>query len=213
MGRIMILVKREVQDHAIHYALAVLMGCLASAIIYVLYKMADPVDGPIFAEWMSLFILGQLPCLMVLDAMSLARVQIAGDRRARVSAFICTLTPTRGQLLVAKWISGLLWIVLAVGPLLVTLALNEKPSALYLLRVKPLMIGAIVMQATGYAMGQQLGFLENKGLVLVVGALFLCVLASLVIIKGLAMPCYALMAVLTVALSVRSWWAFHHMAL
>jgi hypothetical protein len=213
MGKILILVKREVEDHAIHYVLAVLLGGIASGIIYILYKMVDPDHGPIFGQGMLIFSLGQLPCFMVLDAMSLARVQIAGDRRASVSAFICTLTPTRGQLLIAKWISGFIWMLLAVCPLLLTLAFGVWPFEVYIPFGKTVVVGVIVLQLTGYAMGQQLGFLEDKGLILVVGALFLCLLASLLVIKGLAMPCYAILAVLTVALCVRSWWAFHHMAL
>lgn len=212
MRNLPILVKREVEDHAIHYVLALLMGGIASALIHVLYKTADLAFGILFDERMLFFLLGQLPCLMVLDAMSLARVQIAGDRRARASAFICTLTPTRGQLFIAKWISGFIWMLLGLCPLLLTLAFTWPPE-LYPRLVNMMIAGVIITLVTAYAMGQQMGFLEDKGLVLVVGALFLCLLASLLVIKGFAMPLYAILTVLTVALSVRSWWAFHHMAL
>ncbi len=213
MSHIPILVKREVQDHAIHFVLAFILGCIASVIIYVFCKTVDSMGALVLTSGTLVFILGQLPCFMVLDAMSLARVQIAGDSRASVSAFICTLTPTRGQLFIAKWISGLVWIFLAVGPVLLTLALKGGQLGPYVPLIKPAMTGVIVLHVTGYAMGQQIGFLANKTLILVVGALFLCLLASLLVIKGLTMPCYALMVVLTVALSVRSWWAFHRMAL
>ena len=213
MRNVLILVRREIEDHAIHYVLAFLMGGLCSAIIYVVYKTADARGKLLFGDVTPLFFIGLLPCFMVLDVMSLARVQIAGDRGAKVSAFMCTLTPTRGQLLIAKWISGLVWICLAVGPLLVTLALKGGQMGQIVPFIRPVMIGIIVTHVTGYAMGQQIGFLEDKGLILVVGALFLCLLASLLVIKGFAMPCYALLAVLSAALCVRSWWAFHHMAL
>jgi hypothetical protein len=213
MRNIWILVKREMRDHAIHFGLAFLMGCLGSAIIYVVYRTADARGRLLFGDLTSLFFIGLLPCFMVLDVTSLARVQIAGDCGAKVSAFMCTLTCTRGQLLTAKWISGLIWICLAVGPLLVTLALKGEQIGQFAPFIKPVMLGLIVTHVTGYAMGQQVGFLEDKGLILVVGALFLCLLASLLVIKGLAIPCYGLLAFLTVALCVRSWWAFHHMAL
>jgi len=177
------------------------------------YKTADPAFGVLFDERTLLFfLLGQLPCLMVLDAMSLARVQIAGDRRARVSAFICTLTPTRGQLFIAKWISGFIWMLLGLCPLLLTLAFTWPPE-LYPHLVNMMIAGVIITLVTAYAMGQQIGFIESKILVLVVGALLLCLMASLLVIKGLAMPCYGLLAALTAALGMRSWWAFHHMAL
>ncbi len=213
MGRLLILVKREIEDHAIHYGLAVVMGCIASLIIYVLYKAADAADRSLMEDVFEHPMMGVFPCFMILGAMLLAHVQIAGDRRARVSTFICTLTPTRGQLLIAKWISGLVWILLAVGPVLLTLALKGGQMGLYIPLVKTVMTGIIVMQVTGYAVGQQIGLVEKKGRALMVGGLFLCLMGSLLVIKGLAMPCYALLAALTVALCVRAWWTFHDIAL
>ncbi len=213
MGRLLILVKREIEDHAIHYILAVVMGCIASMIMYVLYRMADAADRSLSEDLFVHPIVGVFPCFMILGAVLLASVQIAGDRRARASTFICTLTPTRSQLLIAKWISGLVWILLAVGPLGVTLALKGGQMGLYIPLVKTAMTSTIVMQVTGYAVGQQIGFVENKGRALVVGALFLCLMGSLLVIKGLAVPCYVLLAALTVALCVRAWWTFHDMAL
>lgn len=73
--------------------------------------------------------------------------------------------------------------------------------------------GVIVTLTCAYAMGQQLGLVESKGLILLVGGLFLCLLASLLVIKGISTSYFALLPVLTVALCTRSWWAFHHMAL
>jgi hypothetical protein len=213
MRNMLILVKREIEDHALHYLLAVLMGCIASVIIYVLYHMADAADRSLWGDMFEHPLMVIFPCFMILGAVFLACIQIAGDRRAKIATFICTLTPTRGQLLIAKWISGLVWILLAAGPLLVILALKREEWGLYMPLIKTVMTGVILMQVTGYAVGQQIGFVENKGLALVVGALFLCLMGSLLVIKGLAMPCYALLAVLTVALCVRSWWSFHHMAL
>jgi len=214
MGNIPILIRREVEDHAIHFVLAFLLGCISSVIIYVLCsRPADSAGRLILSDMTLFFIMGQLPCLMALDAMALARVQMAGDRGAKVSAFICTLTPTRGQLFIAKWISGLAWVLLAIGPILLMLGFRATQLELYAPFIKTVMTGVIVMQVTAYAMGQQIGFLRDKGLILVVGALFLCLLASLLVIKGFAMPLYAILTVLTVALSVRSWWAFQHMAL
>ncbi len=213
MRNILSLVKREIEDHRIHYVLALLMGCIATVMIYVLFKTADSSGEPAFFGWTLLWLLGQLPCLMALDAMALARVQIAGDRHARISAFVCTLTPTRGQLFIAKWISGFVWILLGLCPVILILVFKESPPVLYASFLRTLMVGVIVILVTAYAMGQQLGFLEKKGFVLVVGALFLCLLASLLVIKGLSMPCYAILAALAVALCTRSWWAFHHVAL
>jgi len=36
MGNIPILVRREIEDHTIHFVLAFLLGCIASATIHVL---------------------------------------------------------------------------------------------------------------------------------------------------------------------------------
>ena len=213
MGNLPILVGREIEDHTIHFVLAFFLGCIASVIIYALCGPDDSAVSFIFSDMTLVFIMGQLPCLMVLDAMSLARVQMAGDRGAKVSAFICTLSPTRGQLLIAKWVSGLVWVLLAVGPILLMFGLKATQLELYFPFFKTVMTGVIFIQVAAYAMGQQLGFLVDKGLILVVGGLFLCLLASLLVIKGFALPLYVILAVLTVALSVRSWWAFHHMAL
>jgi hypothetical protein len=213
MRNMLILVKREVEDHAIHYVLAVVMGCIASMIIYVFNHMADVAERSLWDDVFRHPLMVIFPCFMILGAVFLASVQIAGDRRAKISTFICTLTPTRGQLLVAKWVSGLVWILLAVGPLLLTLTLKGEIMGLYAPLIRAVLTGIIVLQVTGYAVGQQIGFVEKKGLALMVSALFLCLMGSLLVIKGLAMPCYALLAVLTVALCVRSWWSFHHMAL
>ena len=115
--------------------------------------------------------------------------------------------------MIAKWISGLVWVGLGLCPLAFAFAFTAGPPDSYAPFVKTVITGLIVTLMCAYAMGQQLGFLESKGLLLLVGALFLCLLASLLVIKGMAVPYFAFVAVLSVALCVRSWWAFHHVAL
>lgn len=122
MGNILSLVKREIEDHWIHYVLALLIGCVASVMVYVLFRTLDSSGKSTFVDWTFLWVLGQLPCFMVIDAMALARVQMAGDCRARISAFICTLAPTRAQLLIAKWFSGLVWMGFGLCPLVFAFA-------------------------------------------------------------------------------------------
>lgn len=213
MRNILMLVRREVEDHVVHYVLSILIGCVAAVMLTVLSRTLDASGKPAFRDWTFLWILGQLPCFMVIDAMALARVQMAGDRRAKVSAFICTLTPTRAHLLTAKWIAGLVWIGLGLCPLVIASFFIEGQPFIYAPFVKTVVVGVIVTLMCAYAMGQQLGLVESKGLILLVGGLFLCLLASLLVIKGLSMPGFTLLSVLAVALCVRSWWAFHHMAL
>ena len=44
--------------------------------------------------------------------------------------------------------------------------------------MKMVMTGVIVTQVTAYAMGEQIGFIQDKGLILVAGAVFLCLVRA-----------------------------------
>lgn len=208
-----VLVSRELEDHVLFYVLIFLIGCAFAGSAGVDYVRSHIVDTQLDVHddiWVQVLV--HLICL-TLGAMALGTFQISGDRRAGISTFICTQTPTRDHLLIAKWLSGLLWILLGLLPVLAIHAYMLRAMELDGSMLWRVMVGLFLTPLAGHHAGLQIGFLENKALVPLVASLFVFLFTGLLVIKGFGFPCYWLLTLLIVALSVRTWWAFHQSAL
>jgi len=144
--------------------------------------------------------------------MATGGIQMYLDRNKKVSAFLSTLAVTRRQLLTAKMLVGLIWLLVALLPLIA--------AELILFRVKPLLIpvdyNLLVRMyiVTGlcalscYLLGSNLGLGRNRK-VAVLGGLFFClILISLIIIKGFGPEIMLIFGITSAVLAVRVWNVF-----
>jgi len=173
------LIKRELEDHAIHFALAVAISAtLVGILAYGAYAGLEATVAPL----MFLGVAALIGCC----AMGVA--QVYTDRTNRISSFLATLAVTRGQILLARITVGVL--------ALATILLPAAVAATVLLRkFLPLMRfywrAIAEVSATGFLMvlacycfGLLLGSTPRK--LLVVGGCLSVppLMMSLVVAKG-----------------------------
>jgi len=150
-------------------------------------------------------------------AAGVGAVQMYSDRSKKISTFLCTLATSRWRILAARIIAGV-WSFLIV---LIGLGLTD----LILLRMYPRFVpvdvshpvrmfgAALLLNLACYALGLQMGWNERKFFP-ILGSMALCApLIFLIVIKGLGVEAYLLLALVAVASLARTWQKFAACAL
>ena len=113
------LIRREIEDCWICYAIILVISLGHAGRIAYLYP--DNRSWPMSAipddilEISFGFLVAVLALITILDVF-----QRGLDQKERLSSFLSTLSPTRGQLLIARWVAMLVWLGCAVLPVMVT---------------------------------------------------------------------------------------------
>ena len=130
------LIKREIQDHLVYF-----IAALASSVVLValLSTAAFHFERPVWDLFTGLTI--PLIVILVMGFSAMGVTQMYLDRNRRISAFLSTLPVTRGRILTAKIVTGLLAILIVLVP--VTVA----AIALYRLLLPPVPIyGGVISE-------------------------------------------------------------------
>lgn len=207
MRELYILTRREFEDQALGYALVFIIGCIYAGVGYVQYpaKVSHPysIPGNIIGLTVALFV------AFCAGVMVLGYAQIAGDRRAGISTFVSTVSATRGQILLAKWLSALVWMGLGLLPPLALHAVMVNGLGLDGSMLWWILAGGCMTVLTAYAAGLRIGLQQNKVSTLLMLVLLVFLIASILIVKGISLPGFLLQAILIVVLSGRTWRIFH----
>ena len=147
----------------------------------------------------------------------MAGLQMAGDRTRGVSRFLCTLTATRSQILICKWIAGLAWVILGILPVAVVCAILTQRWV----RIVPIDTSPIVQMISGtalsiwasYTFGMQAVMARRPAWVVLGSLIFTAGLLSVVAVKGFGLHTHLLAALVSLACLVRTWIMFHTIAL
>lgn len=206
------LIKREIKDNIIMFLLAVILAGLCEAIVVSGFLRSDsqfaPVGIPLAAYMIFPFFIISL-CLM---ATAMGGVQMYFDKNKKVSAFLSTLPVTRRRLLLAKMLAGIIWLLVAMLPLVA--------AELLLFQVRPRLIPVDysllirIYTVTGlcslscYLLGSNLGLGRNRAAAIIAGALLCLTLISLIIIKGFNPEIMVIFGITSAALAVRVWNVF-----
>jgi len=207
MRGLYVLTRREVEDHALLYALVFILGGIYAGMVYVEYptEVTHPYSIPGNVIGLSLMLFAFLSA----GIMILGYAQIAGDRRAGISTFVSTVTATRSQTLLAKWLSALAWMGLGLLPALSLHAVMLPGLGLDGSVLGWIMVGGCMTVLTAYAAGQRTGLQQNHILSLLMLVSLVFLVASILVIKGSGLSCLFLQGILIVALSGRTWRIFH----
>lgn len=192
----LILIKREIEDNYGSFGAMLLLTSLYACMLFRFYQKLDPhdqIDGDIVGALTVAF------SVVFLTATILGGAQMETDRSAGISAFLATHTPTRKQLLWAKWCAGLLWIGLAMLPVLVVhgfQSLRYEGTGPMMAPLAHLLFWIVI---AGYAIGQLIGTVKNKGWGIIVDFSLIPLLLLLVFIKGVSIQTLGFLAVTALA--------------
>ena len=216
------LIRREIEDCPLLYVMTLIFGLGSAGLLsYYYYDANDP--------WPMTAIPGRvlgMPFRLVLVLMTWGPIldiaQRSIDQKDKTSAFLCTLTPTRGQLLTSKWLAALILLICGLVPMIAA-------HSFFLYRagqwgevqhtdavVAQLGLMALV-PVSCYLLSQFLALGSRLTMSLITGMLILGVVISLIIVKVLLPPTIhqvnVVLGVLSIAAGVGTWSKFHTVSL
>jgi ABC-type transport system involved in multi-copper enzyme maturation permease subunit len=210
------LLRREIEDQAILFVLVLIAGIVFAGWM----AGAFPSVASVFPTRVPMDVYGVCICLLLTLSVgggALAGLQIAGDRGRGVSRFLCTLTATRSQILLAKWIAGLLWLVLGMVPTAVVCAILAHRWIQFIpIDTSPivsLISGTGLLALASYALGMQAAMASRPVWVVIGSVVSAGGLIGLVVIKGFGLHTHVLAGAVATACLVRTWIQFRTVAL
>jgi len=207
------LIKREIYDNIAYFAGAIVFSLIIIIIMlsaaYARYNL-PPEEAPAFAIGLSALAIGlSLPVIVILTigftAMGVSQMYI--DRNRKISAFISTLPVTRGRILTARIIAGILAILTFFLPLIITTIIICRLFAPQIPIIDGLFFDIYTVTLLTffacYCVGLQTGWKSGR-LVPTLGGLFLaCVLVPIFIIKGFDSQVLLLLIIFIIASVIR----------
>ncbi len=192
------LIWREIVDHTAHLLLAAFLSAIAVCLL--LLPAGRELQGAMImlAGWVVVFALFGF-CLLGVG-------QMYADRAGRLSAFLSTQAVTRGQILLARFLVGLLAILIVLVPVGVIAAVNLHrffPPFMFYARYVALVYTVTFLTAVAcYCLGLQIGWYTRKAALLFGVSLLPATVVSLVVIKGFTGDTIGILSLLIVALIV-----------
>jgi len=198
------LIGRELRDNLAHLILTAFFSLCTVAIAIVTAYWGIPSAGLLIAVIMGI--------ILVILYTTLGAAQMYTDRANRVSSLLATLAATRGRILVARVLAGVLIILASLAPLLITAvaiaSLEDMPLAFYRGTIAEVFATAVLASFACYCVGLLLGWTTIKAFP-VLGLLFLMALVVLlVVIKGFVPTAIVLLLLFSIACLVHVWYRF-----
>ena len=201
------LIKREIEDHLVYFIGAgILSGILIvfSTLIVFHYNNNEP---PVFVTvlWIPVII------VLIIGLAGMGVSQMYMDRTRRISAFLSALPVTRGRILAAKIVAGILAILTLLVPLTITamvlLNLFSPPLPIYSVYsgfIFDIFIATFLMSFACYCLGLQTGWTSSKITPTLGGVALSFVLVPLILIKGFGVHIVVILLLFIIASLVRT---------
>ena len=205
------LIKREIEDHIAYFlGAAFLSGILIVLSISAVFARDDPGDRPVLV---LLLIPGIIVLIIGLAGMGVTQMYM--DRSRRISAFLCGLPVTRGQILAAKIVTGILAILTFLVPVTLTavviLSSLAPPIPIYSGYsgfIFDIFIVIFLMSFACYCLGLQTGWTSSKVTPTLGGVALSFVLIPLILVKGFGLHIVVILLLFIIASLVRTWHRF-----
>ena len=202
------LIAREIRDNIV----AMVLPCLVSAIgmaLTIVFALA-PFREALGIQGSFLAFTGMAIPVLFLAFGGLGASQAYGDRANRISSLLATLGVTRNRIFTARVLAGLLMVLMALVPLVVTtmvlLSMVMPPLRFYGWMPVEVSLTLFLAAAACYFAGLLVGWTTSKSWLLTGSVLLLVFPASLVVIKGFGPEA---MAVLLLFIGATLWYAWH----
>jgi ABC-type transport system involved in multi-copper enzyme maturation permease subunit len=205
------LIKREIEDHIAYFiGAAILSVILIILSILAVFAHDDPGNPPVLV---LLSIPGTIVLIICLAGMGVS--QMYTDRNRRISAFLCALPVTRGQILTARIITGILAILTLLVPVTITalalLRLFAPPVPIYSGYsgfIFDIFIVTFLMSFSCYCLGLQTGWTSSRITPTLGGVALSFVLVPLILVKGFGSHIVVILVLFITASLVRTWHRF-----
>lgn len=204
------LIKREIEDHIAYFIGAgILSGILIffSILIVFFYNSHNSYDLPVYVTgfWIPVII------VLIIGLPGMGVTQMYMDRTRRISAFLSALPVTRGQILSARIVTGILAILTFLVPLTFTsvilLHYFSPPVPIYAGYsgfIFDIFIVTFLMSFACYCIGLLTGWTSSK-ITPTLGSLVLSfVLVGLILVKGFGGHIVVILALFIIASLVRT---------
>ena len=210
------LIKREIRDNVVYFIGALVL----SAILIVMtismisqYESSqsrnyDAVDSGLF----SIGVIIPAIAVIVIGICGLGVSQMYLDRTRNISAFLSTLAVSRGEILLARIITGILVLLTFLVPVVVTaevlLRLYVPPVLIYPGIVFEIFIAVFLMAFSCYSIGLQTGWTSGKVTPTLGGIVLACIFVPLILIKGFGLHIVVVLLLFIIACLIRIWHSF-----
>ena len=201
------LIKREIEDNIVYFIGAgVISGILV--VLSILAITAHEASAPIV--FVGLWIPAIVVLIIGLPGMGVT--QMYTDRNRRISAFLCGLPVTRGQILAARIITGILAILTLLVPLIITavvlLSFYAIPVPIYSGYFFDIFTVTFLMSLACYCLGLQTGWTSSRVTPTLGGVALAFVLVPLIFVKGFGLHIAVFLLLFIIASLVRTWHRF-----
>ncbi len=154
-----------------------------------------------------------IPAVIVIFGIcAMGASQMYLDRTRKISAFLSTLAVSRGRILIARIITGILVILTLLVPLTITavtlLRLYVSPVLIYPGMVFEIFVAVFLMAFACYCIGLQTGWTSGKIIPTLGGIALACIFVPLILIKGFGLHIVVILVLFIVASLIRTWHTF-----
>jgi hypothetical protein len=207
------LIKREIEDHIAYFlGAAILSSTLVVLSIWAAYNYG-PEEAPLYPIGLSIPVI----VILVIGFPAMGATQMYTDRTRKVSAFLSALPVTRGRILVARIITGILAILTVLAPLTITSLvlwhLLVPPVPIYPGLIFDMFVTALLMAFACYCLGLLTGWASNKVTPTLAGLALTFVLIPLIMVKGFGLHTTVILVLFIIASLIRIWQKFMSTAL
>ena len=209
------LIKREIEDHIVYFmGAAVISGILAVLSIFIVFEDTLVASGAFVLPSMTgPIVVAAIVVMVGLCGMGVS--QMYTDRSRRISAFLSTLPVTRGQILAARIIVGILAILTLLLPLVVTAVvltgLFSPPVPIYSGYsefIFDIFVVTFLMSFACYCIGLQTGWTSSRVTPTLGGMALTSLLVPLILVKGFGLHVVVILLLFIIASLVRTWHRF-----
>ena len=208
------LIKREIEDHIAYFlGAAILSFTLVVLSIWAAYNYG-PEEAPLYPIGLSIPVI----VILMIGFPAMGATQMSTDRTRKVSAFLSALPVTRSRILVARIITGILAILIALIPLVITAMvmwhlLVPPIPIVYPCPIFDIFITALLMAFACYCLGLLTGWASSKVTPTLAGLALTFVLIPLIMVKGFGLHTTVILVLFIIASLIRIWQKFMSIAL
>ena len=201
------LIKREIRDHIVYFLVAVI---LAATLVGSLTISAYNYDKGESRVYLTLMIPGFILLVLGMAGMGVSQMYI--DKNRKISAFLTSQPVTRGRILSARVITGVLIILTVLVPVAIaTATLNSllgPPIPAYGKLIVDIFLTTFLMALACYSMGLLTGWTTSKLTPSFGGLGLTALLVSMIVIKGFGLEMKLLLVLIIAAALTRTWRKF-----
>ena len=206
------LIKREIEDHIAYFIGAIILSGILIALLTSAIYYDEPGERPVFVGL-------SIPAIVVLiiGFASMGVSQMYTDRNRKVSTFLSGQPVTRGQILIARIITGILAILIVLLPLTITGTILWRifapPIPIFPGLIFDLSVTVFLMGFACYCLGLQTGWTSSRITPTLGGLVLTCIFVPLVIVKGFGPHIKVILVLFIVASLIRTWQKFRSTAI